>query len=204
MQAAAETRTGERERTAEQRRRLCLALSWASTANLPTLRKAIAKAEEAGVDAEEIAKAQRELSRLQDAEYIDDKQAGLPQEEITTMQAAAESRIGMREPTSEQHRRLRIALSWASIATLPQLRKAITEAEEAGVNAEEIAKAQREVSRLDAEAALQKLACIGIATTRQLESALDTDSADNSLNRLLEKAGQRTFTEDTCKSLRLA
>jgi len=153
------------------------------------------------------------------------REAGLPQEEITAMQAAAESRIGERERIAEQCRRLRIALSWASTATLPKLRKAIAEAEEAGVDAEEIAKAQCEVSRLesvesglgdllhvakpawDAKAtstALQKLACVGIVNIRQLESALDTDSADNSLNGLLKNAGQKTFTEDTCKSLRLA
>jgi len=153
------------------------------------------------------------------------REAGLPQEEITTMQAAAESRIVERERAAEQGRRLRVALSWASTATLPKLRKAIKEAKQAGVDAEEIAKAQSEVSRLqdtptglsdllhvakpgwDARvfsAALQKLACVGIVKISQLESALDTDSADSSLNGLLRNAGQKTFTEDTLLSLRVA
>jgi len=57
----------------------------------------------------------------------------------------------------------------------------------------------------DLEAALMKLGFVGIVSIRGLASVLDKDSSsENALNDLLKQAGQKTFTDDTVRSLRSA
>merc|ERR1740121_2928430 len=154
------------------------------------------------------------------------KEAGIAEVKLQSIEARITSQIDQKEKFSQAQRKLRIAVSWASAENVAKLRNAISEAEEAGVDEKEIAKAtlqlsicEREVQAealrgllreakpawgaKDLDAAVDKLKVVGVVSIQSLAAAVNVDAPfQSSLNVLLKNGGQRTFTEETVMTLR--
>lgn len=149
---------------------------------------------------------------------------GFDKTEIKSIVEEAELRISECERVALAQQQLRIAVSWGYPT---KLRKAITDAEAAGVSVQDIEKARMELKSLDVRAAhehlhdllrgakpgwtpkdldsaLSKLASIGIVTVARISMALESEEPAGHLNEQLRQAGQKAFTEDTVKALRQA
>jgi len=157
------------------------------------------------------------------------REAGIPEAKLQSIEACLRSHIDQKEKISQAQRKLRIAVSWASPQNLAKLRNAISEAEEAGVDGDEIAKAVQQLSVFSKQleihgsdvvrellreakptwsenaldAAVDKLNDVGINSIQRLAAALSVDAPfESSLNWLLKNGGQKTFTEETVMSVR--
>mmetsp|Transcript_25057 Transcript_25057/g.62840 ORF Transcript_25057/g.62840 Transcript_25057/m.62840 type:complete len:464 (-) Transcript_25057:163-1554(-) len=111
------------EQVAESKRRLRIAVAWASTNNLDKLKRAIAEAESVGVDAEEIAKAEKEVADI------------LSKESANTARSTAEANLRdvlrAAKPywTSDNLEAALRKLAGINIVTMPGLREALASPE---------------------------------------------------------------------------
>jgi len=205
------------------------------------LEDAIKVAKAAGVDSQQVQMAKQACMRrsaeaaLENISSFEElyrampaaTEAGVPEVKLRSIEARISSQVDQKEKISQAQRKLRIAVSWASPQNVAKLQSAISEAEEAGVDKEEIAKAALKLSTYKQQAAqnpvslrsvlneakptwgekvldaaVDKLNAVGIFDIQRLAAELSADAPfQSSLNELLKNGGQRTFTEETLTSL---
>mmetsp|Transcript_20962 Transcript_20962/g.60531 ORF Transcript_20962/g.60531 Transcript_20962/m.60531 type:complete len:526 (+) Transcript_20962:49-1626(+) len=155
------------------------------------------------------------------------ERAGVDADELTELAKSSQNRIAEIQRRAAAQRRLRSAIAWSSKDKTDSLRRAITEAEEVGLDHADIQKgldllnsyakgssAQQSMSlsnflrlakptwsQQSLEAALTKLACVGIASVVDMHEVL-MHPDENHLNDRLRTSEQKVFSDETLKAFR--